>query len=69
MEASNNESTKIEGHLTPGLAAKLAAQSRVKKLLLTHMYPEVKQAEPEAEASRYFKGERMIAKEGMEVIF
>ena len=69
MEASNSEGTKMEGHLTPGLAAKLAAQARVKKLLLTHMYPEVKQAEPVAEAARYFKGEIMIAKEGMEIIF
>jgi ribonuclease BN (tRNA processing enzyme) len=69
MEASNSEGTKLEGHLTPGLAGKLAAQSRVKKLLLTHMYPEVIQAEPVAEAARYFKGEIIIAKEGMELIF
>ena len=69
MEASNNEETKLKGHLTPGLAAKLAEQAGVRKLLLTHMYPEVKQAEPAAEAARYFKGEILIAKDGMEIKF
>ena len=69
MEASNSEDTKQKGHLTPGLAAKLAARAEVKKLLLTHMYPEVKQAEPAAEAARYFKGEIIIAEEGIEIKF
>lgn len=69
VEASNMEESKIEGHLTPGLAGKLAAISGVKQLLLTHMYPEVRDKDPVGEASKYFKGKIIIAEEGMEIEF
>ncbi len=69
MEASNTEETKIKGHLTPGLAGKLAALSEVDQLLLTHMYPEVREMDPAGEAAKYFKGKIIIAEEGMEIEF
>jgi len=69
MEASNSEETKIDGHLTPKLAGKLAALSHVDRLLLTHMYPEVRKMDPVREAATFFKGNIIIAEEGMEIEF
>jgi ribonuclease BN (tRNA processing enzyme) len=69
LEASNLEETKVKGHLTPGLAGKLAALSRIKKLLLTHMYPEVRLANPMGKAAEYYDGPIILAEDGMEIEF
>ena len=69
IEASNSDNTHIEEHLTPGLAGKIAAQADVKKLVLTHMYPEVLAGDPLKEASLEFSGKIIIAQEGMSLEF
>ena len=69
IEASNMDKTHINEHLTPSLAGKIAARAGVKKLLLTHMYPEVLTGDPLKEASSYFSGEIILAREGMSLDF
>ena len=39
LECSFPDGKKVEGHLTPSLAGRIALESRCKKLLLTHLYP------------------------------
>ena len=39
LECSFPDGKKVEGHLTPSLAGRIAVESRCKKLLLTHFYP------------------------------
>ena len=65
IESSNTEKTKVKGHLTPGRAAKLAAEANVKKLILTHMYPEVSPDYALSEAKKYYSGETIIARDGL----
>jgi len=69
IEASNTERTHIKEHLTPFLAGKIASLADIKKLVLTHMYPEVMVGDPLKEASSLFSGEIILAKEGMSIDF
>lgn len=39
LECSFPDGKKVEGHLTPSLAGRIALESDCKKLLLTHLYP------------------------------
>ena len=65
FEASNTDSTKIDGHLTPEIAAEIATNSKVKKLMLTHFYPEVYNSDGLLKAKKIFKGEIIIAEDNM----
>jgi ribonuclease BN (tRNA processing enzyme) len=67
IEASNTEETQLVGHLTPELAAQIAETAKAEKLLLTHMYPEVKKGNPLKAAKEHFTGKVFIAKDGMEI--
>jgi len=58
---------QTKDHLTPVLAAKIADLAGVKRLMLTHLYPEVWQFEPAIEAARYFKGEIILAQDELVV--
>jgi len=69
FEASNTDKEHINEHLTPSLAGKIASRAGVKKLLLTHMYPEVLKGDPLKEASFYFSGDIILAREGMSLDF
>lgn len=40
LECSFPEGQKVEGHLTPSLAGRIAREAEVKQLVLTHFYPE-----------------------------
>ena len=66
IESSNTENSKIKGHLTPQLAGEIASKASVKKLLLTHMYPEVKAVNALLLASKWYNGEIVIAQEGLQ---
>jgi len=69
IEASNNEEAHIEDHLTPQLAGKIASRAGVKKLVLTHMYPEVGREDALRDVSRVYTGEIIIAQDGMLIDF
>lgn len=40
VDAAYPSHLKVDGHLTPALAGKLAAKSQIQHLVLTHLYPE-----------------------------
>jgi ribonuclease BN (tRNA processing enzyme) len=69
IEASNTTETKLKGHLTPALAGAVAKASNIKKLILTHMYPEVLASNPGSEAASNFGGEILLAEDGLEITF
>jgi ribonuclease BN (tRNA processing enzyme) len=65
FEASNTIATKIESHLTPEIAVDIASKSNVKKLMLTHFYPEVYDSVSLKKAKKIFNGEMIIAEDNM----
>jgi ribonuclease BN (tRNA processing enzyme) len=63
LEASNP--FKVPGHLTPGEAGRLAAQTRVPRLVLTHLYPPCDAVDVAAECSLAYPGEVILAEDGL----
>ena len=55
-ECSFPDSSKVKGHMTPSEIAQIAESANVKKLLLTHMYPEMDSIDPISVINEYFKG-------------
>ncbi len=66
-ESAYPDGQKVPGHLTPSVAGDMAASARVKKLVLTHFYPECDQADIEAECRTVFDGRIVIAHDLMVV--
>ena len=66
LDSANPEST--EDHLTPALAARIASLAGTKRLMLTHLYPDVWESGPEIEAAAYFNGEIILARDEMVVL-
>jgi len=62
-ESALPDAMKIDGHLTPSLAGRIAAEARVKRLLLTHFYPECETADIEAECRKTYGGPLILAKD------
>lgn len=58
---------EVEGHLTPGLAGKIAAKANVKALILTHFYPEVLKTDIKRQCRREFKGKIILAEDRMKI--
>lgn len=64
IEAGWPEVVKPHSHLTGTRAGKIATESNVKKLVLTHMAPYyLKGFDPKKEAEQYFQGEVILAKD------
>lgn len=59
--------SKFDGHLTPDQAGEIGDKANVKKLVLTHFYPEVEKIDIKKEAAKHFKGEIVLAKDLMEI--
>lgn len=55
-DSAGPDGQKIEGHLTPGLAADYAARAAAKHLVLTHFYPECRGHDLVAAARERFAG-------------
>lgn len=62
-ECSLPDNKKEEGHLTPSLAGKIAAEANVKTLILTHFYPEVLKTDIKKQCKRTFSGKIILAKD------
>jgi ribonuclease BN (tRNA processing enzyme) len=56
---------KVAGHLTPSLAGKIAAAANVKKLLLTHFYPQCDDADIESQCRSNYTGPLALASDLM----
>jgi ribonuclease BN (tRNA processing enzyme) len=57
----------LKGHLTPSLAGDIATRAGVKKLILTHFYPECEQADIEQECRKTYEGPLMLAEDLMRI--
>jgi ribonuclease BN (tRNA processing enzyme) len=60
-DAATPDGHKLDGHLTPGLAAEHAERAGCKALVLTHFYPECAGHDVAAMAARRFAGRVVVA--------
>ena len=68
LECSFPDGKKVEGHLTPSLAGRIASESRCKKLLLTHLYPVCDQFDIVGQCKRIYQGDMILGEDLMRVI-
>jgi ribonuclease BN (tRNA processing enzyme) len=66
-EAAFPDAMKVKGHLTPSLAGRIAMEAGVKRLLLTHFYPECESIDVEAQCRRTYDGPLILASDLMVV--
>ena len=66
-EAAMPDAMKVDGHLTPSLAGGVAARAGVKKLVLTHFYPECDAVDVAKECRKAYQGPLVIAEDLMEI--
>ena len=64
-ECALPDSLKVAGHLTPSLAGKMASEANVKKLALTHFYPQCDDADIESQCRKTYIGPLVLAKDLM----
>lgn len=67
-EAAVPDEEKIPGHLTPALAGKIAAQAKVRRLMLTHFYPACDAIDIAAQCRRAYQGPLLLAEDLMTVV-
>ena len=66
-ESALPDKLKVDGHLTPSLAGRIASQANVGTLMLTHFYPECDQVDIEAECRITYSGPLILAKDLMKI--
>ncbi len=67
FECSFPDGYKVKGHLTPSEAGELAAAARVRKLVLTHFYPECEEADILGQCRKTYSGEIILAEDLLRV--
>ena len=67
LEAAFPDNHPIEGHLTPSLAGKMAHLAGVKRLVLTHFYPECLKTDIAAQCRRTWQGELTLAEDLLQI--
>lgn len=65
LECSAPDEFKMDGHLSPSLAGRIASEANCKKLVLTHFYPICDRYPILKELKDHFKGKVILAKDGM----
>jgi ribonuclease BN (tRNA processing enzyme) len=60
LESSFPDGEEIAGHLTPSQAGSIATRSGVKRLLLTHFYPECLKSDIETQCRKTYQGELIL---------
>ena len=64
-EAALPDAMKVEGHLTPSVAGRIATEAGVRQLVLTHFYPECDAVDIAAECRRTYHGPLVLARDLM----
>jgi ribonuclease BN (tRNA processing enzyme) len=64
-ESSTPDEIKREGHLTPSLAGRIASEACVKKLVLTHFYPECDKTDIAKQCFKTYDGPLFLAEDRM----
>ena len=67
LECSFPEGMKVQGHLIPSVAGRIAQEAGVRRLLLTHFYPPCDEADVLTQCKASFEGEVMKAEDMMRV--
>jgi len=62
-ESALPEGLKVEGHLTPALAGEMASRANVKRLVLTHFYPECDRVDIEKQCRSTYAGALELARD------
>jgi len=65
LECSFPDNNKAKGHLIPSLCGKIATKAHVKKLVLTHFYPECELVDIKKQCSKEYSGNIFLAKDFM----
>ena len=66
-ECSYPDQMKIPNHLSPGIAGKIATEAGVKKLVLTHFYPQCDEYDIFKQAGNNYTGEIILAEDMMQI--
>lgn len=56
-ESAMPDELKVPGHLTPSMAGEIASKANVKKLVLTHLYPECEKVDILTQCRKTYSGE------------
>lgn len=67
IECTFPDNKKVEGHLIPSLAGKIATKAKVKQLILTHFNPQALRVDIEKQCSQEFDGEIILAEDKMQL--
>ena len=67
LECSFPDGKKVEGHLTPSLAGRIALESHCRKLLLYHLYPICDQYDILKQCRQAYQGKVLLAEDLMKV--
>lgn len=67
LECSFPDDLKVNGHLTPSEAGKIASNASVKKLLLTHFYPQCDSEDIITSVKNFYNGEIITAEDLLKV--
>lgn len=66
-ESALPNNLKVKGHLTPSLAGEIATRAKVRKLVLTHFYPQCDSVDIEKECRQTYTGPLALAKDLMKI--
>ena len=62
-EAARPDEHPVPGHLTPSMAGRMAAEAGVRRLMLTHFYPDCEDVDLAAQCRRTYTGPILLAKD------
>jgi ribonuclease BN (tRNA processing enzyme) len=68
LECSFPDGSKVEGHLTPSLAGRVAREAGCKRLLLTHFYPPCDDYDLMGAVASQYSGEVIVAEDLMKLV-
>jgi ribonuclease BN (tRNA processing enzyme) len=66
-ESALPDDLKVKGHLTPSQAGEIASRANVRKLVLTHFYPECDGVDIESECRKTYAGPLILAEDLMNI--
>jgi ribonuclease BN (tRNA processing enzyme) len=68
LECATPDAGKLDGHVTPALCARIAAEAAVGKLVLTHFYPAADEIDAAAEVRRHWPGVVVAAEDFLDLV-
>ena len=66
-ESALPDNKRVKGHLTPSMAGEMATRAGVKKLVLTHFYPDCESVDIKQECRKTYEGPLLLAEDLMEI--